>query len=760
MGGSSSQTVGYRYFLGLHMAICSGPITSVNKIYVGKRLAWEGAVSTNSTIGINRPDLFGGDKKEGGIVGNLDVMFGDSTQVVNPYLQSQLGAFTPSFRGVVSIVFRARSPLSGLGGFSDNYVANGSGGGYVAAMSPYPKPWACEVTYIPGKSLLPAAQNINSGSANGAHIIYELLTNPDWGLGHNDLNIDIPSFEAAAQTLYDESFGLSLSYANQSPAEEFIENIQELINSVLYTDPQTGKFVLKLIRDDYDINTLPVFDETNIISLNSFERPGYAELVNEAVIKFRRRGELVDSSVTFQDLASIQAQGGVISQTYDYRGIDSDSIIGKVGIRALKQASTPLARVEIIVNRKGWDIRPGDVIKFSWDAYGIEQAIIRVVDIDYGTLTNGQIRIKGIEDIFGLPNNSYVNPGSTAWTDTIGPPLAIDNFIFEEVPYYILATTFSDADLAVLEETDCFVLASAEKPAQPSFSYQMHTKIGSGGTYAFVATGTYPVVSTISSNVDRVQTIIPVNNATILASYTTGFYGFIGDEIVRFDGADAINGTITLGRGCMDTIPIEHVNGDKLYFVQLGSAFDLMKYIESAEIRCKLLNQTSVGVYDINLASEKSKVLIGRQNAPYRPSRVKVNDLYFPTYIQGKGFTLTWDHQDRLQQTAGVDDWFTSFLGAPETGVSYWLRVIKTSPGTATILAEQDIGPGTTYNLIETGIPVGQIWTVEVRLYAKRDGESSRLFEHSFTLDNPAMVRITETGDTRITESNDRRILE
>ena len=176
MGGSSSQTIGYRYFMGLHMAVCHGPIDSLDQIYVGERSLDIAQQTSNATIEVDQNGLFGGDEKEGGIVGDLDIEFGAGSQTVNTYLSNQFDSTTPSFRGVTSVVFREASNPP-----SPNYIGP-SGGGYLAAMSPYPKPWAFEVTDIPGGSFNPTKQNI-SGGANGGHIIYDSLTDVDWGLG-------------------------------------------------------------------------------------------------------------------------------------------------------------------------------------------------------------------------------------------------------------------------------------------------------------------------------------------------------------------------------------------------------------------------------------------------------------------------------------------------------------------------------------------------------------------------------------------------
>ena len=48
MGGSSkAQTVGYRYSLGGHLALCHGPVDAIREIRVDDRTAW--SIGTGTT---------------------------------------------------------------------------------------------------------------------------------------------------------------------------------------------------------------------------------------------------------------------------------------------------------------------------------------------------------------------------------------------------------------------------------------------------------------------------------------------------------------------------------------------------------------------------------------------------------------------------------------------------------------------------------------------------------------------------------------
>lgn len=105
-GGSSEQTIGYKYYLGAHMALCHGPADKLVGIYVAGKTAWLGA-GTGGHVDLDRPSLFGGTKREGGVSGRIDIEMGAPDQGANSYLAGRLGSdLMPAFRGVMCAVLR------------------------------------------------------------------------------------------------------------------------------------------------------------------------------------------------------------------------------------------------------------------------------------------------------------------------------------------------------------------------------------------------------------------------------------------------------------------------------------------------------------------------------------------------------------------------------------------------------------------------------------------------------------------------------
>lgn len=653
MGGKSSVTIGYKYYLGAHLILCHGPVDSVQKIIVGDREAWSGNVTSSSQITINAPELFGGEKKEGGIQGVVDIMMGEPTQLRNTYLQSILGTAIPAFRGVVSFVLRKV---------------------YICAMNAYPKAWAAKIKNIPGRSWYASTCEINN-SANPIHCIYETITNTDWAIGLPTATIDDAAFRAAALTCYNEGLGISILLSGQTTMEQFIYEILKHVNGILYTRPDTGQFSIKLLRNDYDVGTIPSYNESNISQLEYFERPSYAEMVNEIVVSYRPQGAINDDSVTVHDLASIQAQGGIVSQTLSYPGIDTASNAAKLAMRDLRQKSTPLARVKLYVMRKGWNLTPGAVFKLSWAEHNLVDVVFRVLGINYGDLKDGTIAIDAVEDIFALPSSTYMGNQTSGWSDPIQPPANYTISRLEESLYFDLNNALPEADFAALTPTAAYLTGFAGETTQYANSVEMWTRLAST-SYVYAATGVPSPHGLLSADITETQTSFTLTNLTGASSFVAaGEYAYIEDELVRIDTLNTLTGAVTVGRGVFDTVPAKHVLGTRLLFAEYGKIRDRTEYAQGGTTYGKVLMRTGMGLYPVGSATEMSKTFTGRQGRPYAPGKLRINTSAYPASISTTSLlALTWTHRDRTQQLVRpIIDTEAGSIG-PEVGVTYTIR--------------------------------------------------------------------------------------
>lgn len=118
MGKGSKPTIGFWYHVAYHHGLTIGPLDAFLEYRGGDKTAWSGELTSSGTIHVNAPMLWGGEKDQGGIVGDLDVMFGEPTQTPNPYLVSTFGNQTAAWRGFATVAFK---------------------GGRYGAMNPYPQ---------------------------------------------------------------------------------------------------------------------------------------------------------------------------------------------------------------------------------------------------------------------------------------------------------------------------------------------------------------------------------------------------------------------------------------------------------------------------------------------------------------------------------------------------------------------------------------------------------------------------------------------
>lgn len=408
----SSTTVGYRYYLGMHLGVCHGPVDEFSRLEVGDKLVWEGSQTSNGSIDVDEPELFGGDKREGGISGRISVMMGAADQAANEYLASQFSP-TPAFRGMFGLVWERNTGVGYRG-----YIGN----------TPYLKPWAVTCKRIHAgwfndEEWYPEKAEIAGVGMNPAHIVYQVLTDPRFGMGAPVASIHDASFRQAADTLHDEGFGLNLLWNQATTVDDFLQIVLDHIAGVLAFDRETNQYVLKLVRGDYVVDELETFDESNC-ELQSLQTQAWGETVNELTITYTDPDTLQSTPLTIQDLANIRAQDAIVSEKIDRSGISSHTLIRTVAGRELRQRSTPLRQGRLVADRNFWPYTLGDVFKLNWAARNLSGLVCRVIKLDEGTLENGAIGVEFIEDIYALEGAEYseVQPPGDDPNPPVEPP--------------------------------------------------------------------------------------------------------------------------------------------------------------------------------------------------------------------------------------------------------------------------------------------------------------------------------------------------
>ncbi|CAI2792681.1 Uncharacterised protein [Serratia ficaria] len=491
--GSKSVTVGYKYFWDIQAGLGRGPVNEIVAITADKKTVFagsEGQVSGNTSVYIDKRDLFGGDDTggEGGIRGTLDIMMGGPEQVMPPSVLKLLTGRVPGFRGMVTTFF------SGL----------------ISCYSASPKPWSYRVrrsdkgwdkngVWYPEKVLIllentqaqlddepkltpeQAANLRRIHAMNPAHILVECATNRDWGRGLSLADdLDLNSYRIAADRLYDEKFGLCFRYNRQDSLDTFVQQVLDHIGAVQYGDLETGRMSLKLLRDDYVVDDLPLFTYDNgIMSVQDDDSSGADTAPNEVVVTYHDPVTNSDGEVKAQNLGSIQAVG-LISSSAEYRAIPTHDLGVRVAQRDLEMGTSGLTRLVLQFDRRGGILKPGSVFRVNLPDRNIQNMVLRVGQISEGD--DGALKITVVQDVFGLPSTSYSSGEQQGgWTPPDQSARPVTDMQLVELPYIVLANTLSESELAYIKPGSGFVGIMASAPTSLSINYQIQSRAAGAG---------------------------------------------------------------------------------------------------------------------------------------------------------------------------------------------------------------------------------------------------------------------------------------
>lgn len=760
-GSSKPKSQAANYHMSVHYGLCT-TVDSINKVFVNEVMIPEmetsagakvgtGVMTSNGTLIVRQETLFGGWAKQGGVAGHIDYMLGRPDQPVNAALCTRLKidpAKAPAFRGIASLfmhdsVTGYKRPLQKGFLWSTN-------------MPSLPPVWA-EVTRIPfGPN---GVKRNRGGHANPAHIIYECLTDTDWGMGAPVGLVDMTSFDDCADALDAEQFFLSLMWVRSSTIENFIGEILDHVQATLTTDPASGKLKLKLLRDDYDRSTLHIVHPGNA-SITKMQRKVWGETINDISVTWTNPDNEQEETVSAQDNGNIAIQGAVVSTSRNYYGIRNADLALKVAYRDLRQAGTPLLALEVSVNRSLWDAIVGDVVEVRWPELGIGSVIMRVGSINYGKSDDATIIISLMEDIFGLgtavfqpipvpkpgdPAPTYpppapgidVPPYIPPYIPVPQPPLepevgeaprALENHYLDSMLYFVIAQIQGDAAAQAFSYPEVGGMIMVNQPGTATSVVELwgDQATATGGT-ELTQLDRMPNGGrgTLGGNITSTQNVIatPLNwsGAGILVGQLLLMVNGEADnplqELMAVSEVSADGSTLTVIRGVLDTNNYAWPAATPMWGLRLSDdSLDPMARGDGETVTYRFAPATNQGVFPVSSSPDYTHRINDRFYRPYRPVNLKaVGSDTLP-------ISLSWARRNRLMETAQILSQTDQDV-TPEGGQTTTL--IFSGPGSSATRRVAGL-TGKTYDLTSDDVALAQTGQLIIKAYAERDGFISR----------------------------------
>lgn len=508
--------------------------------------------------------------------------------------------------------------------------------------------------------------------ANPACMIYECMTNSDWGKGDPPEAFDTQSYIDAANTLADENFGLSMLWNGQAKIEEFVGEVLDHIKGMQFQDPATGLWTLKLLRDDYDTEDCLLFDESNS-RIQDVKTTLWGETINKIIVTYTDPESEEEATVEETNLANVAIQGGVSPDTRDYHGIRNPWLAKIVCQRDLAEASATLTSCVVHVPRSEGPVRPGDVIELNHTRIDVV-GFFRVNEVDPGSSKAKTLKLTVVEDVFSVsaPTRA-VTPVEPPANPDLVDPAAMGNIMFMSAPYFML--TQEQRDTLTEDEVVVMVMASDNDRHYSDVSIQYFTDSTTGGTALVEAMRSSewpltaledPLVAEARSEIDSAVLEAAANDAILSA----GQYFFVGNtdathEVIALESYNGTSDRWTVLRGVHDTVPLAHEAGTDLRRGTSNSSNTdpIVRDIDE-DIEYYVLPRTFSGQrLDYAFHTPDTYTTVARQGLPYRPANIAVdgNDMFTGgQYLSGTipaTLDFTWANRDKDAEIGPIVAW-------------------------------------------------------------------------------------------------------
>lgn len=586
-------TVGYRYYLGWQLVVCIGPNARLKRLWFGTISDKDEAQDEENDPNFTDPNdpkvptpIFSGDvgtghmqltnlKAFGGDVGkggggqqggggydlSVDFYGGEQSQGVNTYLEAKINGLIPAWRGICHMVVH----------------------GYIGDSTTLQN-MTMEIERIYDPLALGGKARVGSeGDANPANVIYELLTN-NFGAASMPINrIKTQSFLDAGSTLFDEDEGISITFGGSGAADKVGKVIQDVlrqIDAVLYEDPLDGLVYLKLIRQDYTLADLPIINVENIADLQNFALNLWSDTKNRVRVSYEDRKKDYNSRVAVgEDMANVAFQNGQVKGVnVQHPYVKRKEHANRLVVREMAIYSTILTKVTAATQRFNLALRPGSVVKFTFGPYNIEQVIMRILKVNFGSLTNNRMvldmaadKFAAVDLLFSPPTTDFVRPNTGATN--------IRTWNIEESPRWL---NLIQPDLVNADAPRALVLPFPSNQAQQGYNLWLKTPAET----EYQQTNTqnlYPETATISGALAMEYattsiTFSDISNVDVLANVSAtqiSQFGYnlilVDQEFMAFEtyalvGSDYVVSTVH--RGLLDSVVAAHASGAKAIFVR------------------------------------------------------------------------------------------------------------------------------------------------------------------------------------------------
>jgi len=741
---TAKQSFGFQYRIGLQFVFCLGSVDQLVGFQVNDTFLKTSSITVYPDYidcYIADEGFYGNPMEDGGFAGLIRIYRGTGTQPADDYLrdkllhEDQISAYPDICHAVFYSFYVGMSPNP-------------------PAIIPILSRWPNGLGVAGGKHIVD-----NTGS-NVMCAVYDFMTHSR-GLAIPTGKIDTPAFLAAASVVYDEHIGINVILDSMQNGDDAVKSLMAYADGVVFEDPFTSLWTVKLARADYVVDNLPVLDESNSRCVGR-TKTDWMDTRNTISIGYLDKSKnWTNQSVTVLDQGNLIAQNQQASaEDIDMTGVDNFALANFMAERTRVAKATPFTHMEIEAQGIGDTMKINDPIVVKYPTTKrIALMVVRIMDIEYPNSDDAVTKISVLEDKYGVSQVAYVATPPTPWIPPAFVPLPALYQTAMELPYPMTP------DLS----QNRYVLTAAVRAGSVEQGYGVYagatltndiTDLTSGGKLLAPLSKSGPYTGIAAFTIYGVVDILDVTSASV-EEFNAGLSLMkIDDELIAF--RTAVNngdGSITvsnISRSVYDTVPANHAADAPVFFLSSGAGLaQNLPYASDALLSLKYAMRAQGNELPLTSATAIPLQLASRATRPYPPGNLTINavnalGLTVADDVVGD-MAVTWAHRDRLASGRNIVAYTGADIG-PEAGVTYTVKIYIDN-----VLKSTSTGL-TGDTLAVLALSVDGVGRMEVS--AQRSGlNSQQILVSDFTYYR-TQRRITESGDTRITENGIQRIVE
>ena len=234
----------------------------------------------------------------------------------------------------------------------------------------------------------------SDGFLNPVHALRELMTDKEIGYGIPENLLDNGSFQQAADTCAAEDLCCSFILDDSRDTEQMFQVLKRHINCEIYDHPVENKIKIKLIRQDYEVDELPVLGTNEIGEVSQFEQRYNQNEVGGVTVTYKSY-ENENKAVTV--LNPILQEQGHETIKINYEAAPTYGVALRIAKRELASRSRPIRSFDVTLPVS--NLYPGDPVRVNFSPRGLVNTIMRVRQRDVDD--TGFVTLQLVEDVFG-----------------------------------------------------------------------------------------------------------------------------------------------------------------------------------------------------------------------------------------------------------------------------------------------------------------------------------------------------------------------